>query len=846
MTASMRRKSNRSSKPSTIRRLPSEIDSSLKARERDQTAAHQNSLPSPQTQVKREPHSPLADLLPAPDIEPAVEILYGWQHPAELEYITPEDWPSSKIILHLITNSFSIPPRAPSKSANSVFTVTSVNGQTTTLPIGYRVPLLFFGKFQWLSLKVVLTATSRETEWSEYKFSILHVCRLCTALLSSAQEYVRFANDDVISMGMDRKWRCPTFDRALARFRLKWFLSNPAQVQEFWETYQEEEYKKDVLKFDWRRWAIKGHKGFELTEYEITNGISAENFMRGLKLEGGEWQWETNDNPLPDGIDAWLCRDLTRVSTPPSPQPASTFAQTSLIAPSPINAVSSEEHPADTAANNSPNLAIAVSASSSVSSHSNGRIVDATLQEIVPHDSVASQQPETLPPLSSNAGNKFTSHLNGNHSHAVSPKLPTSQPTVPRLKIIPQKRPGSPLEKDPYASVRISGARSRSTPLSLPLKGSKSANCGTSVEEGVNSGSVPPNSDRAYRRRRSLPIPKGREKHISSSLSSSTVQRLDTSITKPPDVPPSSFSSIQTQQISEAPASSILPVPSSASASPSSFLSNANPTPVPHPPPPPPPISAKDILPLAATHLIEDRIRDIVRFEVQNAMQNSLNSLREDVVKANQREVRDGVRIIVAAMREEFVADMEKRYRELGNLLIQLRDRNGQISQRVQSVRKALRAMAMAPRTVPASGSASTLVPGPSDRRFKSLPLIDNQVESLPSLTQQLSHPLQHLLGEPDPFADDDDYFDDDDWEGDYDLGYPDPKPDLDLESPRQRDRSEDADESVHMDVDFNEISSAQVRILSTAGEGADEVDSSCTRFSNINQTYPIPSSVTF
>ncbi|KIK56484.1 hypothetical protein GYMLUDRAFT_61934 [Collybiopsis luxurians FD-317 M1] len=831
MTASMRRKSNRSSKPSTIRRLPSEIDSSLKARERDQTPTQQNSLPSPQTQVKREPHSPLADLLPAPDIEPAVEILYGWQHPAELEYITPEDWTSSKIISHLITNSFSIPPRAPSKSVNSVFTVTSANGQTTTLPIGYRVPLLFFGKFQWLSLKVVLTAASRETEWSEYKFSILHVCRLCTALLSSAQEYVRVANDDEISMGMDRKWRCPTFDRALARFRLKWFLSNPAQVQEFWETYQEEEYKKDILKFDWRRWAIKGHKGFELTEHEITNGISAENFMRGLKLAGGEWQWETNDNPLPDGIDAWLCRDLTRISTPPSVQPAYTFAQTSLITPPPINAVSSEEPPAVTAAHNSPNLAIAVSASSSVSSHSNSRIVDTTLQEIVPNDSMTSQQPEILPPLSSNAGNKFTSHLNGNHSHAVSPKLPTSQSILSRLKTIPQKRAGSPLEKDPYASVRISGVRSRSTPLSLPLKGSETVNCGTSVE-GVASGSMPPDPDRAYHRRRSLPIPNDPGTHISSSLSSSTLQHLDTSTTRLSDVLPS-FSSIQTQQISEAPSTSSLTFKAN-----STLIS------------PPPSISTKEVLPSVTTpHVIENRIRDIVRSEVQNAIQDSLNSLREDIVKANQREVRDGVRIVVAAMREEFVADMEKRYRELANLLTQMRDQNSQISHRVQSVRRALRVMAMAPRTLSASGAASTLAPGPSDRHIKASQPVDNQVESIPSLTQQLGHPLQHLLGEPDPFADDHDDFDEDDWEeGDYDLGYPDPKPDLDLGSPvpQPHDRSEDADESVRMNVDFDKNSSAQVRISSTARGAADEMDSVCTRSSNINQAYPIPPSVAF
>ncbi|KAF5345736.1 hypothetical protein D9757_013308 [Collybiopsis confluens] len=280
MSITGRKISRRTSKLTNGDRVPSDMDS-LPSGERDQTPTRLNCSPSPRREsypVKRESE---------PELK--VEVEYGWKHPAELEYITPDDWSTSKIILHLISHSFSIPPRALPKSGTSIFVVTSSNGQKIMLPIGYRVPLMFLAKFQWNSLKVVLTAASRGTEWLEFK------------------EYDLVTNDG-ISKGMDRKWRCPTFDRALARFRLKWFLSNPAQVQEFWEIHQEGEYKKDALKFDWRRWALKGHKGFDLTDHEVTNGISAEEFMRGLKSKGGEWFWETEQDHVSGGIDAWNLR----------------------------------------------------------------------------------------------------------------------------------------------------------------------------------------------------------------------------------------------------------------------------------------------------------------------------------------------------------------------------------------------------------------------------------------------------------------------------------------------------------------------------------------------------------
>ncbi|KAJ3710321.1 hypothetical protein C8R42DRAFT_729464 [Lentinula raphanica] len=138
--------------------------------------------------VKVEERTPPPVSAPEPDEVPKTEETYGWKHPAELQYYTPENWSQTKIILHLIANSFSIPPRPPARSNTPFFIVTGANGQTTRLPIGYCIPLMFIARFQWLSLELVLTASSRETEWEEYKFSILHLSRLCSTLLKPAQD----------------------------------------------------------------------------------------------------------------------------------------------------------------------------------------------------------------------------------------------------------------------------------------------------------------------------------------------------------------------------------------------------------------------------------------------------------------------------------------------------------------------------------------------------------------------------------------------------------------------------------------------------------------------------------
>ena len=46
------------------------------------------------------------------------------------------------------------------------------------------------------------------------------------------------------------------------------------------------------LDLDWSRWALKGHKGFKLTQDELKNGIDARMITQGLKKDyDGKWVW---------------------------------------------------------------------------------------------------------------------------------------------------------------------------------------------------------------------------------------------------------------------------------------------------------------------------------------------------------------------------------------------------------------------------------------------------------------------------------------------------------------------------------------------------------------------------
>lgn len=99
---------------------------------------------------------------------------------------------------------------------------------------------MFTAKFQWESLRLVMTSASPHKEWEEYKYDILHVSRLCARFLEEARNAQYAA-------GFDEGWRSKMFDRALTRYYRRWLVNRPEFLKDFWREFGEKEYTKDVL-----------------------------------------------------------------------------------------------------------------------------------------------------------------------------------------------------------------------------------------------------------------------------------------------------------------------------------------------------------------------------------------------------------------------------------------------------------------------------------------------------------------------------------------------------------------------------------------------------------------------
>jgi hypothetical protein len=174
----------------------------------------------------------------------------SWRHPDELPYIrtggASSDWDDMSIIRFLVARAVTIPPRS-NRTNEPWLHIQTADGGTVTLPRAYRIPLLWVLKFQWTSLELVLTADPaiQAREWDGAKFEVLHIARLCAALLDGARA--------AAESGIDRNWRCPAFDRALRRYWHRWLIMRDEFVRDFWREFDEEEYEGDVLKLGERR-----------------------------------------------------------------------------------------------------------------------------------------------------------------------------------------------------------------------------------------------------------------------------------------------------------------------------------------------------------------------------------------------------------------------------------------------------------------------------------------------------------------------------------------------------------------------------------------------------------------
>ncbi|KAJ7588350.1 hypothetical protein C8J56DRAFT_1164841 [Mycena floridula] len=207
----------------------------------------------------------------------------------EIPFPVASEWPDDKIMEFMLGSAVGIPPKPP--PGPHFFPVTSRSLGVIQIPCKYRIPLLWVAKYQWESLQLVLNASDRESEWQEYKLRILHVARLCHGLLERAKS-------TMTGRHIDKRWRCPMFDRVLVRY---WdhFLNHDAESIEEHTSQFGAVYKADILKLGWKEWARKGCQGFSLTEEDIENGITADGFTSGLDKKDGVWTWNITPGNLP-------------------------------------------------------------------------------------------------------------------------------------------------------------------------------------------------------------------------------------------------------------------------------------------------------------------------------------------------------------------------------------------------------------------------------------------------------------------------------------------------------------------------------------------------------------------
>lgn len=154
-----------------------------------------------------------------------------------------KEWSDDKLLSHLCSNAFTIPPRDYNPSAPFVCIKTESDGLITTLPHGYRLPLMFIAKYQWeTTCRVLSVPVKHRKRWVAHRDEILHLSRLCHLLLVNARTKTE-------SSGMEKGWRCVMFDRFLTRFHKGWSLSSPAKLKYFLSRFGPKEYERDVLKY---------------------------------------------------------------------------------------------------------------------------------------------------------------------------------------------------------------------------------------------------------------------------------------------------------------------------------------------------------------------------------------------------------------------------------------------------------------------------------------------------------------------------------------------------------------------------------------------------------------------
>ncbi|KAJ7790051.1 hypothetical protein B0H14DRAFT_2941306, partial [Mycena olivaceomarginata] len=217
-----------------------------------------------------------------------IPLRHMWRHPCELEYVGPHHQTAHK---WTVDNAFTVPSRnADHKQTWVELTSTSREGVVvkTVVPCGYRIPLLWLGKVQWDCLKLLLTTARRH--WDNLKWDVFHIARVSGEFLAEARRQVN----------MKGVYRDIAFDRAMARFFNGWMGSRDEFVWDFYREFRNGEYEDDILQRSWLQKVVGGIRSFAITEAELKDGITAEQFTRGLVFdrEKGTFDWTERDGAL--------------------------------------------------------------------------------------------------------------------------------------------------------------------------------------------------------------------------------------------------------------------------------------------------------------------------------------------------------------------------------------------------------------------------------------------------------------------------------------------------------------------------------------------------------------------
>ncbi|KAJ7587847.1 hypothetical protein C8J56DRAFT_942711 [Mycena floridula] len=236
--------------------------------------------------MKREQHSPSAVGWPK-YVLPEDES-YGWKHPDELPYPEEPDWPDDKIIPYLLSHAITIPPKPA--AGRMKFDILSVDGTETTLPIKYRLPLLWIEIYRWRCLFLALHSPA-EKKWEDYKLRLLYLSMISNTFLERARQ-----EGATRRKGIGRSWRCPMFDRVLQRVRDGHLEQDPASIQRYWDEFGGVRYRNIFDGSDLRKLFGEGSKAigqhWVVQDQQVDEGLTIAQMTQGLQQQkDGKWVW---------------------------------------------------------------------------------------------------------------------------------------------------------------------------------------------------------------------------------------------------------------------------------------------------------------------------------------------------------------------------------------------------------------------------------------------------------------------------------------------------------------------------------------------------------------------------